>query len=162
MWSSWSCPGIADALSLAPKVFAPEAYGIWRDRIEADPDAMYPQVRERFRGGAGVSAPDFVDAWAALKQLRLQYAQATADFDAAILPTCPILPPMRAVLEDEGETFVRANLLTLRNTRVANMLGLSAVTLPTGVPATGITLQGRAGGEERLLRLAAAAERALA
>ena len=53
------------------------------------------------------------------------------------------------------------NLLSLRNTRIGNLLGLCAVTLPTGLPMTGITLMGRAMGEERLLRTAAAAEAAL-
>ena len=43
----------------------------------------------------------------------------------------------------------------------ANLMGVPALTLPTGLPMTGITLLGRPMGEEKLLRLAAAAERAL-
>lgn len=155
-------PCVAEALSLAPKVFAPECYGLWRDKIEANPMVMHPLVRERFRGGGAVSAADFVDAWAALDQLRRVYAEALAGFDAAILPTCPLLPPVVAELEADDDYFVRANLLTLRNTRIANLLKLAAITLPTGLPATGIMLQAGPGREAQLLRLAVASERALA
>ena len=77
-------------------------------------------------------------------------------------PTSPILPPNAArLLSDEGY-YATENLLTLRNTRIGNLFGLPALTLPTGVPSTGIMLMGHPGGEERLLRLGAAAEAALA
>jgi aspartyl-tRNA(Asn)/glutamyl-tRNA(Gln) amidotransferase subunit A len=51
--------------------------------------------------------------------------------------------------------------MALRNTRIGNILGLSALTLPTATPSAGITLMGQPFGEERLLRLGAAAETAL-
>jgi aspartyl-tRNA(Asn)/glutamyl-tRNA(Gln) amidotransferase subunit A len=56
---------------------------------------------------------------------------------------------------------VTENLLALRNARVANLMGLCALTLPTAEPSCGITLMAPPMTEERLLRLAAAAERAL-
>jgi aspartyl-tRNA(Asn)/glutamyl-tRNA(Gln) amidotransferase subunit A len=40
-------------------------------------------------------------------------------------------------------------------------MGLPGVTLPTGTPSCGLLLQTPPGTEERLLRLSAAAERAL-
>ena len=52
--------------------------------------------------------------------------------------------------------------MTLRNTRVGNLLGLCGLTLPTGVPSCGIQFLGAPMQEERLLRLGAAAEAALA
>ncbi len=54
------------------------------------------------------------------------------------------------------------NLLALRNTRVANLMGLCALTLPTGTPLGGIMFNAAPGGEARLLRLCRAAEAALA
>ncbi len=155
-------PAVATASEQSPIVFAAEAYGVWRDTIEADPDAMYHQVRTRFRAGGEVSAPDYVAAWRILDRARRDYAQAAAGFDAVIFPTCPILPPKRARLEEDDAYYVARNLMTLRNTRIGNLLGLAGVTLPTGVPSVGILFQGMAGGEARLLRLCAAAERALA
>ncbi|MBL9047417.1 MAG: amidase, partial [Tabrizicola sp.] len=53
------------------------------------------------------------------------------------------------------------NLLALRNTRIANLMGVCALTLPTSQPSCGISLIAPAGEERRLLRLGAAAERAL-
>ena len=79
-----------------------------------------------------------------------------------LLPTVPILPPATQRLMTDGSEFVRANLLTLRNTRIANLLGLPAITLPTGHPACGISLLGHAGQDRHLLRVAAGAEAALA
>ena len=57
--------------------------------------------------------------------------------------------------------FTAENLLALRNTRIANLLGLPAISLPTGQPACGIMLMGRAGHDRGLLTIAAAAEAAL-
>ena len=153
-------PAVAEAMALAGQLFAPEAYGTWKTEIEAAPEKMHPPVRERFRAGANVSAPDFVAAWQALDRLRAAYAEATAAFDAVILPTVPILPPaIQAVTEDEA-FFTSENLLTLQNTRIGNLMGLAGLTLPTGTPSCGILFQGPS--EERLVRLGAAAEAALA
>ena len=55
--------------------------------------------------------------------------------------------------------FTERNLMALQNTRIGNLMGLAALTLPTGVPSCGIMLQGHS--EERLLRLGAAVEAAL-
>lgn len=155
-------PEVAQALDLSPLLFAPEAYGLWRDTIEAAPDRMYPPILERFRGGASVGAADHVAAWRALRRHRAAYAAATAAFDAVILPTAPNLPPDAARLFAEPAYFASENLLTLRNTRIANLLNLAALTLPTGIPSCGITVMGGPFSEARLLRLGAAAEAALA
>jgi len=154
-------PAVAEALDLAATIFTAEAYGTWRDLIEADPDAMFPQILTRFRGGAQVLAADYVAGWQRLERLRRTYRQEVAGFDAAILPTAPILPPDRDRLMRDGTYYAEANLLTLRNTRIGSLLDLAGVTLPAGRPSTGLLIQAPAGQEARLLRLAAAAERAL-
>ncbi len=152
---------VREAMPLAKIVFAAEAYGTWGAVIEAAPEKMHPEVRERFRGGAATSAAEFVAAWQTLDRLRAQWAEAVAGYDAVLIPSAPNLPPERARLERDSAFFVAENLLTLRNTRIGNLLGLCALTLPTGVPSTGISLLGRAFGEEHLLRVGAAAEHVL-
>ena len=77
------------------------------------------------------------------------------------MPDARILPPDRARLLSDQEYFTQENLLSLRNTRIGNLFGVCAVTLPTGQPSCGLSLMGLPGQEERLLRLSAAAERAL-
>ncbi|MDD9978632.1 MAG: amidase family protein, partial [Boseongicola sp.] len=151
---------VSDAMNLAGKLFAPEAYGTWKHAIEAKPDLMYTPVRERFQSGAALSAADYVAAWQHLDDLRLEYAKATAGFDAVILPTVPILPPNMEAVSTDKELFVSENLLALQNTRIGNLMGLAGLTLPTGVPSCGILFQGPV--EERLLRIGKAAEDALA
>lgn len=155
-------PEVAEAMEMSPILFAAEAYGTWKAAIEAQPELMHAEVRERFRGGKGFSAADYVAAWHRLEALRAAYLDATAGYDAVLLPTCPILPPNKARLEQDSEFFVRENLLTLRNTRIGNLMGLCGLTLPTGVPSTGLMMLAAPWGEERLLRLGAAAEAALA
>jgi aspartyl-tRNA(Asn)/glutamyl-tRNA(Gln) amidotransferase subunit A len=77
------------------------------------------------------------------------------------MPTAPNIPPDHDRLMEDDAYYVTENLLTLRNTRVGNLMGLCAVTLPTGTPSCGIMLCGAPNGEERLLRVAQAAEAAL-
>ena len=62
----------------------------------------------------------------------------------------------------DDDYYVTENLLALRNTRVGNLMGLCGLTLPTGVPATGLMALGRPRAEEHLLRIGAAIEAALA
>jgi aspartyl-tRNA(Asn)/glutamyl-tRNA(Gln) amidotransferase subunit A len=155
-------PAVKAAIGLSAILFATEAYGTWKDVIEANPGAMFPQILERFRGGRDFAGADYVAAWLKLDRLRKDWLAATAGCDAVLIPTVPILPPKVEAIASDPALFVSENLLTLRNTRIGNLMGIPALTLPTGVPSTGISLLGRPMGEERLLRLGAAAEAALA
>ena len=156
-----AAPEVTEAMGLAALLFTAEAYAIWRDTIEAAPQKMLPRILERFRSGAGFTAADYVAGWRRLRELRRIWADRVAGADAVILPTAPILPPQANRLMTDDAYYVAENLLALRNTRIANLLGLSAVTLPAGAPSCGISLMGPAHGEARLLRLAQAAEAAL-
>jgi aspartyl-tRNA(Asn)/glutamyl-tRNA(Gln) amidotransferase subunit A len=159
--SRLSFPAMAEALALAPVIVPPEAYGTWREVIEAAPEKMFPPVLERFRGGAGVLAMDYVKAWQRLKVLRAEYNTATAGFDAVLLPTSAILPPDAQRLLQDPAYFTTENLLALRNTRLGNLMNQAVLTLPTGQPSCGVSFMVAPGGEARLLRLGAGAEAAL-
>ena len=152
---------VADALPLATCVFTSEAYGLWRDVIEANQDAMYSEILQRFRLGNDFSGPDYVSAWAKLEVARMGYDQAVAGYDAVLLPTTPILPPNLARLEQDSDYYITENLMALRNTRIGNLMGLCGLTLPTGVPSCGLMLLCPPDMEEHLLRLGMAAEAAL-
>lgn len=155
-------PELEDAMALSGVLYAAEAYGLWRDVIEADPDAMFDRILERFRSGRAYSGPDYVAAWATLEATRMAWDAATAGFDAVLCPTAPILPPDAARLLSDDDYYVTENLLSLRNTRIGNLMGLCALTLPTGVPSCGLMMMAPPDTEEALLRLGAAAEAALA
>ena len=154
-------PELAEALKAAPILFTAEAYGIWRDAIEAAPHLMFDQILERFRSGAVFSGADYVAAWRMLEEGRRTWHARMAGYDAVICPTAPNLPPDLERLMSDHDYYVTENLLTLRNTRAGNLMGLCATTLPTGTPSCGLMLLGAPMAEERLLRLSAAAEAAL-
>ncbi|WP_199258727.1 amidase [Paracoccus binzhouensis] len=154
-------PCVAEAMALAAILFAPEAYGLWCDQIEDAPELMYPPILDRFRSGKEVLAATYVGGWEELARLRAGWSQLVAGFDAVILPTAPILPPPVDRLLTEPDFFARENLLTLRNTRIGNLLNLPSISLPTGHPGCGIMLMGRPGQDRALLAAAAAAEAAL-
>jgi aspartyl-tRNA(Asn)/glutamyl-tRNA(Gln) amidotransferase subunit A len=71
------------------------------------------------------------------------------------------MPPNLDRLNAEEDYYVTENLLSLRNTRVGNLLGLCGLTLPTGVPSCGIMFLCAPDTEVKLLRIGAAAEAAL-
>lgn len=155
-------PEAHEAVDLSGLLITSEAYGLWKDVIEANPDAMYSEILARFRIGANFSAADYVAGWVKLEAARAAYDSATAGYDAVIGPSSAILPPNLERLNTEEDYYITENLLSLRNTRVGNMLGLCGLTLPTGTPSCGIMFLCAPDLEEHLLRIGAAAEAALA
>ncbi|MGL5011689.1 MAG: amidase, partial [Paracoccaceae bacterium] len=128
---------VAEAVELAGVLVRAEAYATWHKTIEAAPDKMFSRIRERFLSGGGISAAEYIAGWTRLRELRAVWAARTAAFDAVILPTAAILPPNATRLMTDDAYYVTENLLALRNTRIANMLGACAITLPTGQPSCG-------------------------
>jgi aspartyl-tRNA(Asn)/glutamyl-tRNA(Gln) amidotransferase subunit A len=155
-------PEAREAVDLSGLLITSEAYGLWKDVIEANPGAMYSEILARFRIGANYSAADYVAGWVKLEAARAAYDSATAGYDAVIGPSSAILPPNLERLNTEEDYYITENLLSLRNTRVGNMLGLCGLTLPTGTPSCGIMFLCAPDLEEHLLRIGAAAEAAMA
>jgi len=151
-------PVVERAMELAACLFTSEAYAQWNKEIEANPDAMFPPVRERFRAGDEFSVVQYIEGWQELRQIRDVYQRATAGFDAVLVPSAPILPPDIERLLSDHQYFISENLLALRNTRIGNLMGLCGLTLPTGTPTCGITALCDPFTEAKLLRLGAAME----
>ncbi len=154
--------GVEEALALAGALYTPEAYATWQDEIEAAPEKMYSAILERFRTGLDYSGVEVVRAWQRLKELRAGWNRAVAGHDAVLMPTSATLAPNLERVAADETYYVTENLLALRNTRIGNLFDCSGLTLPTGVPSTGLMLLAPPRAEERLLRLGAAAEAALA
>ena len=155
-------PEVAIPMGDAGPLYTVEAWAEWGDTISADPEAMFAPIRERFEAGRAFSGADYLRALDRMARARAAWAAATAGFDAVLCPTSASLPPEAARLLSDPAYHVRENLLALRNTRVGNVMGLCVTTLPTGIRSCGISLTCPPGDEDRLLRLSAAAERALA
>lgn len=153
---------VDEALAMSAILFTTEAYATWRDVIEAHPDRMFAEILDRFRAGGRFHAVDYIAAWKRLAEIRKEFQSLTAGFDAVVLPSASNRPPNAARLMRDHDFYVAENLLTLRNTRIGNLMGSAALTLPTGLPSTGIMFMGAPFSEEKLLRIGAAAEAALA
>ncbi|MDJ0993375.1 MAG: amidase family protein [Dinoroseobacter sp.] len=156
-----TAPEVAEALALSGVLFATEAYGTWQDEIEAAPEKMFPPILDRFRGGKAFDGPAYVAGWRKLRDLRARWANRVAGYDAVLTPSAPILPPDRARLLTDPDYYMTENLLALRNTRIGNLMGLCALSLPTGIPACGMQVLAPGFGEARLLRLGVAIETVL-
>ena len=155
-------PAAAQAMEFSVPVYAGEAWAIWGERIEAMPGAVWTPIETRIRGGETLSAAEFINAWRTLACLRADWREAFAGFDAVITPSSPILPPVVADLMDDAAAYAAANLASLRNTRIGNLMDCAGLSLPAGAPSCGLQVLVPSGEEGRLLRLGAAMEAALA
>lgn len=155
-------PMLTRAFDVAGALYAADSYSWWREKVEAAPEKMFPQILERVRGGESVLATDYLAGWNLLREIRTAYTAAFAGFDAVIMPTAPNLPPNVNRLLTDDAYYKTENLLALRNTRVGNLLDLSSLTLPTKTPSCGFLLNMPKHNEARLLRIGAAVEAALA
>ena len=155
-------PVLAEANALSVTLYSGEAWAIWRDLLLEKGHMVYGEIFQRIEAGRDLSAADFIDARRALDRHRRTWRAALAGFDAMITPTSPILPPEAARLQSDGDYYKARNLLALRNTRAGNLMDCCGVSLPTGERSCGLQMLAPGGGERLMLRLAAAAERALA
>ena len=98
-------------------------------------EAYQPDVRQRLREAAEVPAWRYVQARAEAAELTTRVANRFGEVDALILPTIPVVaPPIDAVADADGSVAVRARLM--RNTRLANLTGFPAFSIP--LPTTGL------------------------
>lgn len=151
-----------DAVAHMAVLFPAEAWAQWADLFESQPGVAFHQIETRITAGAKVTARQMTEARRRLDSHRAAWVPQVRRYDAVLSPTVPILPPPVDQLLSDDAFYQERNLMSLRNTRAINLMGGCAVTLPTGVPSCGIMLAAPAGDDRRLLRIAAAAEQALA
>ncbi len=158
-------PAIAEVFDvvarLSPIVTA-EAWGHWGAAIEAQPGVMYPPIEARFRLGATVDPAADAEARAEMTRLGHAVSERIAAGALLAMPTVAILPPALAPLLTDEAHYSERNLMALRNTRLVNLLGLPAITLPLPEPATGLMLVGAVGEDRRLIAAGRALEPLLA
>jgi aspartyl-tRNA(Asn)/glutamyl-tRNA(Gln) amidotransferase subunit A len=137
-----------------------EAYALHRERLESDGALYDPRVFVRILRGREQSAAEYLDLIRARADLQRRVDKQLAEFDAALLPTTPIIAPLLQDLESD-EAYVRVNQLALHNTAVTNFLDRCAISVPcqeAGTAPVGLMLMGPHGGDRRMLAIAAAVE----
>jgi aspartyl-tRNA(Asn)/glutamyl-tRNA(Gln) amidotransferase subunit A len=143
---------------------ASEAWTWHRALVAQRRDAYDPRILARLLRGERMSAADYIELTQARARIIAAIAARTAQFDALVMPTCPIVPPAIAEVEEEAE-YNRINLLLLRNPSVANFLDRCAISLPCHTPGeapVGFMLMGEHMGDRKLLSIAQAVEALLA
>jgi len=139
------------ALNAKGGIVAAEAHALHRARLAERFEAYDPRVSARIMKGADQSAVDYLDLLAARRSMMARAADVTAEFDALVFPTTPVIAPALAELADDAN-YARLNLLMLRNPTVANFLDRCALSIPIagdGAPV-GLMLMGQHGKDRRL------------
>jgi aspartyl-tRNA(Asn)/glutamyl-tRNA(Gln) amidotransferase subunit A len=139
---------------------AAESYAWHRYLIVAKGDIYDPRVASRILRGESQSAADYIDLINARKSLVARAAARLAPYDALVLPTTANTPPRIADMKDD-QAFTKANLLSLRNCTLINMIDGCGISLPIhreGEVPVGLMLAASGGSDRRIFDLAAAME----
>src|SRR6202045_3442071 len=142
---------------------AVESYAWHRYLIVSHGDVYDPRVSLRILRGEAVSAADYIDLLGARRSLIARATARPAPYDAFVMPTTAITPPRIADLADD-QAFTKANLLSLRNCTLINMIDGCAISLPChreGDVPVGLMLAASGGSDRRIFELAAAMEDAI-
>src|ERR1700682_1721372 len=139
---------------------AAESYAWHRYLIVSKGDIYDPRVSSRILRGESMSAAEYIDLLDARKSLIARATARLAPYDALALPTTANTPPRIADLADD-KAFTKANLLSLRNCTLINMIDGCAISLPAhreGEVPVGLMLAASGGSDRRIFELAAAME----
>ena len=163
---SMDFPVAADALALNPSglVIAAEAYTVNRRFIDEHYDELDPVVASRMVKGRDVSAADYLQATLDWKRLRLEAVHQLRDVDAILCPTTPVPACTLADADGDMETYMRRNVMYLRNTAIGNILDLCGLSVPCGLTGDGLPIglmiYGRPFHEDTVLRIGHAYQQA--
>jgi aspartyl-tRNA(Asn)/glutamyl-tRNA(Gln) amidotransferase subunit A len=139
---------------------AAESYAWHRYLLTSKGDVYDPRVAARILRGEGVSAADYIDLVNARRSLIARAVVRLAPYDALVMPTTANTPPRIADLADD-KAFTVANLRSLRNCSLINMIDGCAISIPAhreGEVPVGLMLASSGGADRRIFELAAGME----
>jgi aspartyl-tRNA(Asn)/glutamyl-tRNA(Gln) amidotransferase subunit A len=139
---------------------AAESYAWHRYLIVSRGDVYDPRVSMRILRGESISAAEYIDLLDARRSLIARATVRLAPYDALVMPTTANTPPRIADLADD-KAFTKANLLSLRNCTLINMIDGCAISLPAhreGEAPVGLMLAASGGADRRIFELAAGME----
>jgi aspartyl-tRNA(Asn)/glutamyl-tRNA(Gln) amidotransferase subunit A len=142
---------------------AAESYAWHRYLLTSKGDVYDPRVSLRILRGEAISAADYIDLLNARRSLIARIAVRLAPYDALVMPTTANTPPKIGDLADD-KAFTVANLRSLRNCTLINMIDGCAISLPAhreGEVPVGLMLASTGGSDRRIFELAAGMEGAI-
>jgi aspartyl-tRNA(Asn)/glutamyl-tRNA(Gln) amidotransferase subunit A len=142
---------------------AAESYAWHRFLITSKGDDYDPRVASRILRGEALTAADYIEMLGARRSLIARAAARLAPYDALVMPTTANTPPPIADLADD-KAFAAANIRSLRNCTLINMIDGCAISLPAhreGEMPVGLMLAAPGGADRRIFELAAGMEGAI-
>jgi len=139
---------------------AAESYAWHRYLLASKGDDYDPCVSGRILRGEDISAADYIDMLNARRSLISRINARLAPYDALVLPTTANTPPRIADLADD-KAFTTANMRSLRNCAMINLIDGCAISLPAhreGEVPVGFMLAAPGGTDRRIFEIAAAME----
>ena len=139
---------------------AAESYAWHRYLLTSKGDVYDPRVSVRILRGEAISAADYIDLIQARRSLIARVNARLAPYDALVLPTTANTPPRSADLADD-KVFTAANMRSLRNCSLINLIDGCAISLPAhreGEVPVGFMLAAPGGADRRIFELAATLE----
>jgi len=141
-----------------------EAYTYHWEYFSKTPELYHPDTLKRLKSGKDITTAEFDSARRKFDELRRSAPNLFKSVDLIITPTAPVPPFMISELLGDLDQLRAKELITVRNTRPFNLLGLPTISIPCGFTKAGLPIgmqiTGPPGGEATVLYLAYAYERA--
>jgi len=141
-----------------------EGYAIHRDRLENMLDQMDPRISTRLLAGGQMSGPDYYDVLQFKQSLTERAGRITANYDAIIMPTIPVIAPPIARFKGSDEAERDPHIIVIRNTSIGNLLDRCSLSIPchdAGAAPVGFMLMGENMADKRLLAIGLSVDRLL-
>ena len=141
-----------------------EAYTYHWEYFSTTPELYHPDTLKRLKSGKDITTADYDSARRKLDEFRRSAANLFKNVDLIVTPTTAVPPFTISELLGDLEQLRAKELITVRNTRPFNFLGLPTISVPCGFTGSGLPIglqiSGKPGGEATVLSLAYAYERA--
>ena len=139
-----------------------EAYAYHAEYVKKSPELYQPETLKRICAGEDVSTATYIQARRQVDQYRHNIRKVFETVDLLVTPTTPVPPFTISELLADMDNLRTKEILTLRNTRPFNILGLPSISVPCGFTKSGLPIgmqiSGAPWAETNVLRLAHAHE----
>lgn len=140
-----------------------EAFRFHRPMLDRAQSEYDPMVARRLRAGSVITDAEYQELMRMRASMIEESAKATRQFNALLMPTCPIVAPSIASVQDI-DAWQAVHRRLLYPNAIANVLDRCALTLPLqpiGEPPVGLTILGETLADHSLFEIGQAIESAL-
>jgi len=139
-----------------------EAYAYHAEHVKKNPELYQPETLKRIRAGEDVTTATYIQARRQVDKYRHNIRKVFETVDILVTPTTPVPPFTISELLADMDNLRTKEILSLRNTRPFNILGLPSISVPCGFTRAGLPIglqiSGAPWAEANVLRLAHAYE----